>query len=244
MTPLTRTMPCVRSLGTSFRVYATSRMPGPLPSLDLPRCFKAFPNLTSLSIQTNGERIGPVQGGHWHLSARIEPLQLAENETFPPLEKLSLSGYLPTEAEWRHWKEKMTWSKLKSLSLGPIQTDDFLGPITGLVQSLSSFSISVHSGLQTDTHPDLDRFLVSFDTLEYLSVKGYSLPIDVVAHHTNLQSLTLHTLENRERERPILNPENIEYLDQQCRKLRYLEIDICLHDEWVSFLIPTSKYET
>lgn len=204
-----------------------------LPSLDLQKCLKTFPNLTSLSIETNRERGGPTQGDRF-FSARMEPLDLAENETFPPLTELSLSGYLPMEAEWKHWKEKMPWSQLKSLSLGPIRTDGFLGPIIGLVQNLSAFSISIHDGFLADTHPDLDRFLTSFDKLEHLDVKGYSLSINTITHHPNLQSLTLHTLEKTDRERPILKPEEILYLDQQCPKLRYLEIDIHQRGEWVS----------
>jgi hypothetical protein len=227
-------MPCVQSLRTSFRVYTFSRTPILPPSLDLNRCFNIFPNLTSLSVETNRERI--AMRGPFGVEARIEPLELADKETFPPLENLSLSGYFPLEDEWRHWKEKVLWSNLKSLSLGEIHTDDYFGPIIGHVQNLTSFSISAWSGPPSDTHPDLNRFLASFDTLECLTIKGYFVSICAVTRHSNLQRFTIHTAENSVRERPILEARDISYLDQKCPQLRFLEIDIHGKDEWVRFL--------
>lgn len=200
MTLLTRRMSCVRSLSTSFRVYSRSRMAEPLPLLALHRCFETFSNLTSPSIQLNREPFGPVRGGRW-VTTPIEPVELAEDGTFPPIEKISLSGYHPAEAEWKHWKEKFLWSQLKSLSLGPTQTHDFLGPIVGHVQNLSSFATSAYNGSELYAHPELESFLTSFDTLKCLTVKGYSLSIGAVSHHSSLERLILHTLQTREKER-------------------------------------------
>ncbi|CEJ59150.1 hypothetical protein PMG11_07785 [Penicillium brasilianum] len=235
-TLLTRKMPFVQSLSTSFRVHSFSRKPQLPPSLDLNRCFKIFPNLTSLSIEANREHAGPMRGP-FSVTARIEPLELADKETFPPLENLSLSGYFPMEQEWRHWKEKFLWSNLKSLSFGEIHTDDYFGPIIGHVHNLISFSISAWCGPPSDTHPDLDRFLASFDTLECLTIKGYFVSIHTVTRHSNLQRFTQHTVESSVRERPILEARDISYLGQQCPQLQFLEIDICGKDEWPGDII-------
>lgn len=199
-------------------------------SLNLPGWFKSFPNLASLSIELPTARPG---FGNYYFFTK-EPLELAENVTFPPLENLSLSGYQLSEMESLCWKEKFPWTKLKSLSLGPDPTPGFLKAITGCVQNLSSFTISVYNGSVDDQLPDLVAFIMSFDTLESLTVKGYPLSMGAVGYHSNLQRLTMHTLENDKRERKILESEDIIYLDEQCPNLQFLEIDICRKDEWVS----------
>lgn len=226
-------MPCVRSIRTSFASRSASLNRALQRSVDLPKWFKTFPNLASLSIELTRDHGRPTEGEPWYI-ARIEPLELGEKVTFPPLENLSLSGYQLSEMESLCWKEKFPWTKLKSLSLGPDPTPGFLKAITGCVQNLSSFTISVYNGSVDDQLPDLVAFIMSFDTLESLTVKGYPLSMGAVGYHSNLQRLTMHTLENDKRERKILESEDIIYLDEQCPNLQFLEIDICRKDEWVS----------
>lgn len=213
-------MPCVRSIRTSFASRSASVNRALQRSLDLPKWFKTFPNLASLSIELTRDHGRPTEREPWYIS-RIEPLELAENVTFPPIENLSLSGYRLSEVELLFWKENFPWSKLKSLSLGPVHTPGFLRAITGCVKNLSSFTMSAYNGSVDDQLPKLVAFIMSFDTLEFLTVKGLPLSMGAVGYHPNLQKLTLHSVENDKKERKILESEDIIYLDEQCPRLEF-----------------------
>jgi hypothetical protein len=211
--------------------------------VDLPKWFKTFPNLASLSIELTRDHGRPTEGEPWYI-ARIEPLEIAEKGIFPPLENLSLSGYRLSEVELLFWKENFPWSGLKSLSMGPIHTPGFLTAITGCVKNLSSFTISAYNGSVDGQLPELVAFIMSFATLESLTVKGLPLSMGAVGYHSNLQRLILHSVENDKKERKILDADDIMYLDEQCPKLQFLEIDIRRKDEWVSLfknIIPSVK---
>ncbi|KAJ5216206.1 uncharacterized protein N7498_002613 [Penicillium cinerascens] len=80
--------------------------------------------------------------------------------------------------------------------------------------------------------PELNDFLLSFDTLEVLAVKQCWPSLEAIVHHSNLKKLTFHATENRERKRHLLDLEDLEFLDRMCTGLEFLEIDIRREDEW------------
>jgi hypothetical protein len=205
-------------------------------SLALHELFFAYPNLKNLSVGLDFYRDRGRTGGSPlpEPVTRIEPLTLGETDSFPPIQSLSLSDYGIDAEEWHHWEKKFPWANLKSLALGPVPSHLFLEQIKGYAQNLSNLEVYAYSRLEMHSCPELTDFLLSFDTLEALTVKQCWPSLDAVAHHSKLKSLTFHATENREKKRPLLDLEDLEYLDEMCTELEFLEIDIRREDGWVS----------
>ncbi|RMJ21092.1 hypothetical protein PHISP_08038 [Aspergillus sp. HF37] len=224
-------MPSVRSLST--RVDACATLPsrrGRSPSddtqgLDLHELFSAFPNLEDLSVSINRLRGGCIVG-RFPSDTEISTLKLSDDEVFPPIRALSLSGYW-VYSEEQVWAEKFPWKQLRSLSLGPQDNLRFLEQATGRVQSLTEFEItSPKVRVKASEAIELDNFVSSFHTLETLTAKGMVPPLDAVAHHPNLRRLCLHVIENTKVKRQNLDAKQIGDLDQHCPGLISLEIDL------------------
>jgi hypothetical protein len=213
-------------------------MKGQETTLALHDIFFAYPNLKNLSVRLDFSRNRDRTGGS-PLPERpvttIEPLRLGETDSFPPIQSLALSDYGISREEWRFWERKLPWANLKSLALGPVRSHSFLELITGYAQNLSNLEVYAYNPLEMHSCPNLTDFLLSFDTLEALTVKQCWPSLDAVAHHSKLKSLTFHATENREKKRPLLDLEDLEYLDEMCTELEFLEIDIRREDGWVSF---------
>lgn len=224
--------PCVRVLRTILD--ATSMGTGfDQKRLALGELFNAYPNLESLSVFVNRFRGGCVIGGM--PTAQIVPLMLSENGTFPPLHDLALSGYHIVNEECSLWKERLSWEKLRTLSLGPQNNKNFLTQVTGYIQGLTDFSITSYGQKTFTPPPELDSFLSSFHSLERLTAKGSVPSLDAVAHHPKLKHLCLHAIEKPDQQRPMLDVKEIQSLDQRLPSLTSLEIDVNPDSTCVSF---------
>lgn len=229
-------MPSVRSLPTWVNAWErrptgrSSRSSPYVPQkLALRELFSAFPNLEGLSVS-----VSRLQGGCVISSEPPDTKihELPDNEAFPPLQSLSLSGY-NIQSEEQVWLEKFPWQHLRSLSLGKQNSPGFLEVATGRVQSLTEFRITSYDFRNTED-PQLDTFLSSFHTLESLTAKGTVPSLDTVAHHTNLRHLCLHAIETPKEDRQTLDAKQISDLDWHLPRLRSLEIDLDPDGTWVS----------
>lgn len=152
--------------------------------------------------------------------------------TFPPLEELSLSGYQMSQDESDHWRKKLQWSSLKSLTLGPRNMLAFLTQSTGCAQSLKALEVKRWSDEDTKSDcPPLHGFLMAFTSLENLVVKGYHIPLEAVGNHPGLKHLCLHSFEIVDNNassadlRPTYGAEQLVELDERCPHLESLELD-------------------
>ncbi|KAI1304808.1 hypothetical protein F5Y03DRAFT_168858 [Xylaria venustula] len=191
------------------------------------------PNLTSFSLKVRRNYGGCVIS--IPLYKNLYTFQLSGDETFPPLEKLSLDGYLPDKGEWEYWHNDFQWSKLRSLTLGPQRSSDFLNIAAGYATSLQELTIQIYSegGRNHDCAP-LEEFLNTFTSLETLTVKGYYVPLRLVQHHSGLKHLCLHLFEPvyMDTPRPAFSVEQLQELDKSCPDLETLEIDLYRDGEW------------
>ncbi|KAI1325327.1 hypothetical protein F5Y16DRAFT_401487 [Xylariaceae sp. FL0255] len=76
----------------------------------------ACPNLKSLHLGIHGTP-ARCMGSFPHQDSGFN-FSFSGHEKFPPLEALSLDGYYieEDEVEWRHWQDKMQWTKLRALT--------------------------------------------------------------------------------------------------------------------------------
>lgn len=236
-TQVTTQMTCVHTLHIKVphSIVGFSRDIYSLPPVEiaLHKLFAVCPNLQRISVQICSIQIGCCLPTAQRFT-KIGPLKLDDNLTFPPLQKLSLSGYLPKEVEICYWQDSSLWSRLKSLSLGPEKTHEFLKPITGCVQFLTAFEIITYNDPELDQCQELEDFLLSFNSLEHLTVKGYFPSVNAICHHSNLKNLTLHTIEEPGRERPTLGEEGLKLLNDYCPHLESLKLDFRRNLQWVS----------
>jgi hypothetical protein len=206
----------------------------------LQKLFFACPNLKSFSLGLFGNYGGCVMITLRH--PLLRSFRLTGEETFPPLESLSLDGYNMESDEWDHWRDGLDWSKLSSMSFGPETCDPILQYLTlSRVHVGSLRTLSVQSWAEEDmtSYPELEAFLMSFENLEQLTVKGHYLANHAMYNHPGLKKLCLHAIElPREGSgRPTLGAADLSELDIRCPKLEELEIDI--HRDgagWVSTL--------
>lgn len=234
-------MPCVRTLHTS--VNAVSAFLRPQRKLNLRDVFIKCPSLKDLSVNVSNLQREPMRSTPRYRTVQIvEHLVLDPNETMPPIESLRLSGYNAGGQEWDYWRTKFPWDKLKSLTLGPEETLNFIRLAIGYARNLRCLAVSAYSRPHLERCPDLEELLVSFDTLRHLEVKGYFPSIAAVVNHRDLTSLTLHTIERPTRQRSILKLEDVRYLDEYCPKLETLEIDLRHVGGWVSRLIVSPSW--
>jgi hypothetical protein len=229
-------MPFVRSLAT--RVDALERGPRSRDSTYVPErlalheLFFAFPSLEDLSVSINRLWGGCVVDMS-PPSTQIHNLKLSDNETFPPLRNLSLSGY-KIESEEQVWRDKFPWQGLRSLSLGVQDNPGFLELATGRVHGLSEFKITSYGSSDATEDTGLNNFVSSFHTLESLTAKGTVPSLDAVAHHPNLRHLCLHAIENPNVQRKVLDAKQIGHLNQLYPDLTSLQIDLDPDGAWVS----------
>lgn len=162
---------------------------------------------------------------------------MQEADKFPPIEDLSFNGYRPDIVEWVHWRDRFCWQNLTSLTLGPDGDHYVLRLIKGHVTALRRLKLTAWLGRGVNNCEELQDFLLSFNTLESLEVKGYSFPVYAIGNHPNLTRLCLHTIETDKPERPrrVLTIEDIERIDMYCPNITDLELDIQRGDgKWVS----------
>jgi hypothetical protein len=227
------------------------RIPG------LQKLFFACPNLKSSSISTYGNYGGCVIRIPHH--PRIFTFELTGEETFPPLESLSLRDF-----KIEHWRGIFDWSGLRTFSLGPQRITTVLQLLKGHANALRSLTVRAWAGEaeeyeeleedygeeesdgeeeEYDTYrqyrrfcSNLEDYLLSFDTLEQLTVKGHFVSNAALGHHPRLKHLCLHNMELPlyKAHRPTLDVASLGELDANCPDLETLEIDIQRSNEWVS----------
>ncbi|KAI1346437.1 hypothetical protein F5Y01DRAFT_321710 [Xylaria sp. FL0043] len=203
----------------------------------------ACPNLKSFSLSLMGGYGGCVISMPQY--EMIYSFRLSGDETFPPLETLSLSGYHVRGVEREHWQNNFQWSKLRSLSLGPKYTAKFLEVAAGYAKSLRDLTVQVYTDADTKYYeeqddderecPPLEDFLMTFSSLESLTVRGYHVSLAPIANHPGLKHLCLHSFEPVNDEgvpRPTLSVEQLQELDKSCPHLETLEIDLYRDGEW------------
>ncbi|KAJ5661720.1 uncharacterized protein N7477_009336 [Penicillium maclennaniae] len=167
----------------------------------------------------------------------VYSFELSGEEKFPPLESLSLDGYRMTDKERVHWRDKLDWSNLRFLSLGPQKHTDLLNYFTGHANALRSLTVQMWAGEGRDHCPELERFVRSFNTLEQLTIKGHFASIKTLSNHPRLKQLCLHTIElprDGGATRPTFNLDDLVELDANCPQLGVLEIDVDRRTEVVS----------
>ncbi|TRX89196.1 hypothetical protein FHL15_009894 [Xylaria flabelliformis] len=158
----------------------------------------------------------------------------SDGKPFPPLEDLSLNGYHLSQNEGGHWAEKMQWSKLRSLSLGPQNTTTFLQLAINHATFLRDLTVQVYPD-DADGQPLLEEFLINHTSLESLTVKGHYVSSRVVGFHTGLKHLCLHSFEPAEKSqtRPVFCSVQLQELNTSCPYLETLEIDLHRNGTWV-----------
>ncbi|KAI0188000.1 hypothetical protein EV127DRAFT_368631 [Xylaria flabelliformis] len=213
--------------------------------LGIQKLLFACPNLKSFSLEIVGGYGGCVRSVPRF--QRVYSFEFSGDETFPPLEELSLSGYPFSgyrlgEAECENWQKKFQWSNLRSLTLGPRYTANFLNLAAGHAKSLRELKVQLYTDADRETNcPPLEDFLKTFTSLESLTVKGYQLPIDPIANHPGLKNLCLHSFEPEygDNTRPTLSVEQLQELDRSCALLETLELDLYRDGEWPEDILKT-----
>lgn len=243
-------LPCVTTLCARVNPsYDTRDEPNRrIPCLQ--QLFFACPNLKSFSFSTFGGYGGCVMRIPHH--PRVYSFQCTGEETFPPLESLSFN-YIMGPEEWPHWRDKLDWSNLRSLSLGPKLDRNVLESLTGCVNALQSLTVETWApGILEgedgdleldgeDTSPELERFLMGFDTLEQLTVRGISVSNFALTKHSGLKQLCLHAIElpRNGARRPTLDVADLNELDANCPDLEMLELDIYRDIGWPRDMLKT-----
>ena len=232
-TPVNIKMPFVGTLHTRVDALADGLRPGSSSlepeRLALHELFSAYPNIEDLSVSVNRVRSGCVMGGP-PPTTRLLPLTLSENETFPPIRRLSMSGY-KFNGEESLWRDRFQWHKLRSLSTSAHESSGFLDIATGNIQRLTELIIANYA---PDPPMKLDVFLSSFHTLESLTVTQTPPSLSALACHVKLKHLVLHQIEEPNEERSTLNATDITNLNQVCPNIRSLELDLNPNGTWVS----------
>lgn len=95
-----RKMPSVSTLHTRVDATSTAREP---QVRDLGKIFGGFPNLENLFVSVDRREMDCWKGGL--RTTRIVPLVLAEDDAFPRLRSLSISGYYNVSKEASLWRE-------------------------------------------------------------------------------------------------------------------------------------------
>lgn len=193
----------------------------------------ACPNLKSFSF-TDYKDFGGCGGPEISFDDHppVRNFRLTGDETWPPLESLSLNGYCPTPEEWIHWQHGINWTKLTSLTIGPQGDEpsrDFLECLRRSRLHAGSLRSLIVQTYETDSKPLVGDFIMSFDSLEQLVVKGQFVPCRAVCNHPRLKRLCLHDLElprPGRAPRPTPNIADLSELDRRCPDLEELEIDI------------------
>lgn len=199
--------------------------------LNLQKLLFACPALRSLSLTTVDQHRGCAL--RRLMFPAISNFKLTGAETFPPIQSLTLNGYQICHLEWPHWRDHFPWDGLASLTLGPQPDLHTLSLITGFARSIRHLTLSAYSDDDQVPSEDVDRFLLSFDTLVSLDLRGLSYSVRAVVNHPNLTRLCLHALEPtpvqgttlETQPRRTLTAQDLENIDAQCPLIQDLELD-------------------
>ena len=228
-------LPCVKTIRASVNPFYDTQNKRNRQIPGLQKLFFACPNLKSFSLTLFGNYGGCVIQMPYH--PQTYSFEFGGEEKFPPLESLSLDGYHMTGSEWMHWRDKLEWTNLRSLSLGPQIHTDLLDSFTGHANALRSLTVQAWAGEGPDHCPELERFVGSFSTLEELTIKGHFVSVESLSNHPRLQQLCVHTIElprDNDANRPVFSVNDLAQLDASCPNLRVLEIDADRRTELVS----------
>ncbi|KAI1173097.1 hypothetical protein F4777DRAFT_559245 [Nemania sp. FL0916] len=229
-------------VGLAVQVNPSNETNGPNRRiLSTQKLFFACPNLKSFSLHIVGGYGGCVRP--MARFERVYSFQFSGDETFPPLEELSISGYWMDDGEEQHWQNKLQWSKLRSLVLGPRLSADFLKVAEGYATSLKNLDVQIYTDGDYEGGgkcQPLEDFLRTFTSLESLTVKGYHIPLGPIKNHPGLKHLCLHSFEKdgddghggRGGQRPTLSVEQLRDLDESFPYLETLEIDLYRDGKW------------
>ncbi|KPM35888.1 hypothetical protein AK830_g10676 [Neonectria ditissima] len=257
--PIAGPLPCVTTIRANVDPCFDTRDE---PNRRIPRLqqlFFACPNLKSFSFSTYGGYGGCFTRRPFH--RRVFGFQFTGEEIFPPLESLLFSSHMGLD-EWPHWRDRFDWSNLRSLSLGPQLDTEFLELLTGHAKTLRSLTAETWAGESDMVHeeddditdeemnagradrdmcPQLEGFLMSFDTLERLTIRGVSVPILSLTMHSGLKELCYHLIElpRGGARRPTLSVVDLEELDASCPDLELIEIDIDRQSGWPNDILET-----
>ncbi|KAB5513566.1 hypothetical protein GE09DRAFT_1295011 [Coniochaeta sp. 2T2.1] len=203
--------------------------------LQLQKLLFACTNLKDFSLGVWGNYGGCMAPRVEH--EMVFSFELTGEETFPPLESLSFDGYDMEKEEWAHWQDKLDWSKMTSLKVGPQHSPySSVALFRRLVRSgvhanfLRSLTVTCWATDGNDSCASLEKLLLSFKGLEQLTVRGHFIgDKHAVFNHPGLKKLCLHAIERDRRgaPRPVLKAADLAGLDAACSDLEDLEIDIC-----------------
>ncbi|KAJ6164424.1 hypothetical protein N7470_003096 [Penicillium chermesinum] len=232
-------MPCVTRIVSSVNPFKErltgNRRAQNREMLRLQELFFACPNLRSFSIDVYGNYGGCVR--KMPLFPRVLCFQLTGSETFPPWNTChSMDTSLASRSGLIGGKSS-PGGNLRSLSLGPQKCEVVLSLIKTCTLNLKSLRVEKYSDNGPgDVLPDLESFLGSFNTLERLTVNGYSVSSAGISNHPNLKHFCMHTIEpfNSDTTRKTLEPMELYDLDINCPHLESLHLDIQRDGEWVS----------
>jgi len=216
---------------------------------DIQKLLFACTNLKFFALSMSGN-YGGCMGPRIHHRQTYNFEFTSDDDTpFPPLESLSIEGYeIEPDNEWPHWRDRLDWARLETLSLGPdprsrggTMCAGILGLAKGHATALRSLTVKEWASEREKCLP-LEDFLMSFDTLEELTIKQPSVPVSALISHSKLKRLCLHCIEVRRPEgthRPTLDAADLNLLDASCPDLETLEIDIArgASKEWPESVI-------
>ncbi|KAH8697537.1 hypothetical protein BGW36DRAFT_461495 [Talaromyces proteolyticus] len=227
-----RTLSCISTLHATVNPFKEQDGPN-RHILHLQKLFFKCPNMRSFSLCVHGNYGGCVL--NFPSFDTIRTFQLAGYENFPLIEELSLDAYAMEDDEWIHWKDRFSWSKLKSLTLGPSDPCNLLDRMAGYATSLRTLKVLGYAEEGNSDCKSVERFLFSFDSLETLELNGYLCSVNAVAQHKNISDLCLHMAEYSEKEiqRRVLTTAELKHLDKHCPKMESLSIDVeRSNNEW------------
>ncbi|GKZ88290.1 hypothetical protein AnigIFM59636_008147 [Aspergillus niger] len=225
-------LPCVTTLSASVDPSYDQNGPN-RQILTLQKLFFKCPHLRSFSLSVVKQYGGCVIRMPRH--PVIWSFQLTGEETFPPLEHLSLDGYWLDDKQWKYWRDGLQWDKLVSLAVGPQRCAGLFQMLAGHATSLKSLNVCSWQGEGKYEREGLIELLSSFDSLETLVLNGIMCPVEAIARHSNLSTLCLHEEESASTAHPrqVLTAEELSHLDVSCPKLKSLQVGVKReNDQW------------
>ncbi|KAI0157376.1 hypothetical protein GGR57DRAFT_65122 [Xylariaceae sp. FL1272] len=228
-------MPNVVGLDATVDTYTEREGPN-RRILALQQFFFSCPNLKSFSLNMSGGYGGCVIRIPQY--EQIRNFRFTGDESFPPLESLRIDGYHFPEVEWKHWQQKMQWSKLRSVNLGPQFSASFLELAAGYAESLRHLKVDMYHYHGRDPRQGclaLENFLRTFTSLESLTVRGCHLSsVSPIANHPRLKRLCLRSVEPASsiHQRPTYSMDYLSELDESLPHLETLELDLHRDGEW------------
>ncbi|KAK0625013.1 hypothetical protein B0T17DRAFT_617160 [Bombardia bombarda] len=166
-------MPCVSVICARVNPYHDTEEKANRTIPAIQELVFSCPNLKSLALCVVGNYGGCMRPPVYH--PQVYSFRLVGDETFPPLESLSLDGYrmgsdYRAPEEWPHWRDRLDWSRLRALGLGPQPMHaNILEYVAGYATALRSLTVQTYAEEGEDLYPQLEAFLLSFGSLEELN---------------------------------------------------------------------------